>query len=173
MILYPPEKFDVNEIFVIITILVTWFFIFKLPKRLNDLEILLTWTLIVFLAFTADMTVAVQPANLYSTLDSMKFEIFDLILILFGYPPFAYLAMNYYKSKTYTTFGITLFVLVCALLTTFFEWVALLFDVYTFKGWKSYMSIPVYVGVYGLNMLLLSYIKKKMSKPTPSIWTKI
>ncbi|UCZ53511.1 hypothetical protein LGQ02_01540 [Bacillus shivajii] len=166
MIIYPPENFDENEIFILVTLVIVWFFIFMLKRHLTPVEIVLIWTLNIYFAFTADMTLGVEPLNLYSSNDTLKFEIFDFILFFIGYPPFAYLAANYYKPRSFSRSGTILFVIICALFTTFFEWLSLFYDVFTFKGWKSYMSIPVYIIVYGLSIWLLNYIQKKKQCPS-------
>jgi hypothetical protein len=153
MVLYTPQKFDANEIFIIVTLLIVWFFIFKLPRHLSALEILLIWTLNVFFVFTADMSLGVPPVDLYDSNDRVEFEIFDLIIFFIGYPPFAYLALNYYKPREFSWINTAIFIIICALLTTLFEWLALLADVFTFKGWKVYMSFLTYIVIYGFTSI--------------------
>jgi hypothetical protein len=121
------------------------------------LEILLIWTLNVFFVFTADMTIGVPPVDLYDSNDRAEFEIFDLIIFFIGYPPFAYLALNYYKPKVFTAIKTTIFIIICALSTTLFEWLALLADVFSFKGWKIYMSFLTYLVIYGFNISLTNH----------------
>lgn len=171
MLLYPPKKMDENEIFIIILLVFVWILVFAIQRHLSALEIFLIWTLNVYLVFTADMSLAVPPVELYDTMDRLEHEIFDFIMFFFGYFPFAYFAMNYFKPRAFSKKQIVLFIIVCALLTTILEWVAVVLNVFTFNGWKSYMSFLVYIVVYSLNLLLLLYIKSKRSKT--SLWTKL
>ncbi len=170
MLLYPPLKFDENEIFIIILLVFTYILLFAIPRHLNRLEILLIWTLNVYLVFTADMSLAVPPADLYDTMDIPEHEIFDFIIFFFGYFPIAYFAMNYFKARTFSFKQIILFIVVCALLTTMLEWVAVKLNVFTFKGWKSYLSFLIYLVVYSLNVLLFLYIKRKV--PKKALWAR-
>lgn len=164
MLLYPPIRFDENEVFILIILAIVWFLIFYLPRQLSALEILLIWTFNVFLVFSADMTLAVPPADLYDSNDRMTYEFFDFLIFTIGYPPFAYLAINYFKKKSYTLAQSIIFILICAFLTTVIEIIALLFNVFTFKGWLFHWSFFVYILVYGLNVLLFYYIQQKKAK---------
>ncbi len=170
MLLYPPEKFDENEIFVIILLVFVWILLFVIPRHLSALEIFLIWTLNVYFVFTADMSLAVPPAELYETMDLPEHEIFDFLIFFFGYFPFAYFAINYFKPRAFSVKQTVLFIIVCALLTTMLEWIALKLNVFTFTGWKIYLSFFVYIIVYSLNVLLFLYIKRNLSQKSLSIF---
>ncbi len=161
MILYPPLVFDGNEWFTIFAGTLIWAIMLSLPRRFNDLMMMMIWLGNHFLAEVVDFTIAVPPINLYDTHDWPQYEIFDLIIYIFLYPPSAYLALYMYDKWRFTGWKLVLYIVACALVSTGLEAISLWFHVFTYYGWKLIYSFPVYMVVFSLNIALYHFVLRK------------
>lgn len=165
MIIYPPEKFDGNEWFIIISLLLVLTIALLLPKRFSPMVVVLLVLFNVFLGQTVDSFIGVPPYDLYDVNDRKEYEIFDGILYFFHYPPSAYLVTYFYDKWRIKGLYVIAYIICCALITTGLEWMAVIFHVFNYKGWKLIYSAPVYMAVYGLNILVLKlgqyYLRRK------------
>lgn len=165
MIMYLPEKFDGNEWFILISLTLVMIFVLLLPKRFPPMVVAFVMLFNVFLGQTVDYIIAVPPYDLYDVNDRSDYEIFDCILYFLLYPPTAYLVIYFYSK--FKIKGILLFayIVICALITTGLEGIADLFHLFHYKRWKLIYSFPVYISVYGLNIVMLRfalyYIRQK------------
>ncbi|MGM0846432.1 MAG: hypothetical protein ACQEUT_15765 [Bacillota bacterium] len=80
MLLYLPEKFDINEwtiIAIVIFNISIFFFMHKrIPKEITPLIVLLS----ISFPKVMDHSMGVKPFNFYDLTDTNKYELFDLIL---------------------------------------------------------------------------------------------
>jgi hypothetical protein len=111
----------------------------------------------VFLGQTVDYILAVPPYDLYDINDSKQYELFDGILYFLLYPPTAYLVIYFYIKWRIKGVYIIAYIVGWALITTSLEWIATLFGVFKYNGWKLIYSAPVYIAVYTLNILVLQF----------------
>ncbi|CAG7617817.1 hypothetical protein ACFQI7_02465 [Paenibacillus allorhizosphaerae] len=155
MILYPPERFDVNEWFVLSAVALVFIVSFLLPKRLSAIEITVIAVFSLYLSQTVDSLIAVTPFDFYDVSDSAKYEIMDIVIYYLLYPPVAYIFLHFYDRLQLNTIRLILYVIGWSLLTAFLEWLSVLCHVFTYKGWHIVYSPFVYIGVYTLNILVL------------------
>lgn len=155
MIMYPPEKFDGNEWFILISLTLVLIIALLLPKRFPPVVVVFMMLFNVFIGQTVDYTIAVPPYNLYDVNDISEYEIFDCLLYFLLYPPTAYLVIYFYNKWRIKGLYVIAYILGCALITVGLEWLAVLFHVFKYNGWKLIYSGPVYFGVYGSNILML------------------
>lgn len=159
MILLPPERFDANEWFIIIVCLAAFGCIWILPKRFPRSMALLMFLASLILAKLFD-TVLVLPAfHAYYVNDLKKVEWFDMLLY-FLYMPFGYLFLYAYDRLHPKAVGIAAMVLLTSLIAVLFEWVTVALGVFHYTGWKNYYSLPVYIVVQSLYIILFEHMKK-------------
>jgi len=155
MILYPPERFDANEWFVLISVVLVFTVSFLLPRRLSAVDITATVVFNLYLSQSVDSMIAVAPFDLYDVSDSSKYEMLDIVIYFFLYPPVAYLFLHFYDRMEKSVGRLVLYVLGWSLFTTFLEWLSVQYRVFAYKGWHIAFSPLVYIGVYVLNIMVL------------------
>ncbi|WML56127.1 hypothetical protein [Neobacillus sp. PS2-9] len=162
-----PNKFDENEIFILILcVLYSFVFVTLLHKRFTYSTSIILFLFNISIGITVDHFLAGPPLDLYDVMDTKEFELFDLFLYIFIYGPATYTFIYIYDKWGYLNSNSKkyLYLLFIAILNTVFEYVAVLFNVYEYNGWKVYYSIPVYLLVYCTNIYLLKLLKNTESK---------
>jgi len=148
MILYPPERWDANEWFILLSALSVLGVSFALPRRLSGAAVVVFAVYSVFLAQTVDSIIAVKPYDLYDVGDSSKYEYGDVFMYYFSYPPSTYLFVYAYDRWKPKGRALAAFILGAALITTGLEGLANAFDVFTYKAWRLIYSSLAYVPLY-------------------------
>ncbi|MDD9271094.1 hypothetical protein ACFPES_29010 [Paenibacillus sp. GCM10023248] len=166
MILYPPERFDLNEWFTLISLAVTLIIAFLLPKRFSPAAITVYCVFTVFLSQSVDSLIAVKPFDLYDVSDSSKYEIIDAVIYYVNYPPYTYFFMYFYDKWQLKGVWRVLYVVLYSGLSVFFEWLAVLCGVFKFKGWKLGYSPFVYVVVFVMYILVYHLTRKLLHEET-------
>lgn len=161
MILPLPEKFDANEIFIIFSTLLTWAIMFKIPRRLSAVTVNIIWTFNVFLALLADITVGVKPNAFYFTIDHNTHELFDVLLHFVTYPTLPYFVVNFYQHNKPKGLKLLFYIIFCSGVAIALEWISMKFHVFTYTGWKLYLSFFTYLVLFAVNIWLSNFIEKK------------
>jgi hypothetical protein len=156
-----PKQFDANEIFIIISTAVSWAIMIKLPKHISPVTLTIIWTFNIFLALLADITVSVKPNDFYYTIDHNKHELFDVILHLATYPTLSYFVVNYNHYIKPKGLKLVLYIIFWSGVAIALEWFSMKFHVFTYMGWKLYLSFFVYLVVFGTSIWLSNFIEKK------------
>lgn len=160
MILFPPDRFNVNEWFIIIVILTVLSCMWMLPRRFPPSMVLLTSLVPLLFAKVFDSILLLPPFEMYYVNDIKQVEWFDLLLYLM-YLPFGYLflyAYDWFRPKPVSTVAI---LTVTSLLAVLFEWVTVKVGVFYYTGWKIYYSLPVYITVQSLYIILFERMKSE------------
>lgn len=166
MIFPLPREFDENELFIIFSTIITWAFMFMLPRRLSAVTITIIWTFNVFLALTADITLTVKPYELYFTIDHKTHELFDVVLHFITYPTLPYFVVNSYQYYKPKGLKFSFFVVLWGGVAIALEWTSVQFHVFTYTGWKAYLSFLVYLIVFAASIWLSDFVEKRY----PSKW---
>ncbi|REE55416.1 hypothetical protein A8990_1698 [Paenibacillus taihuensis] len=161
MILPLPAKYDANEIFIILSTVLTFVLMFALPRRLSAVTFTIIWTFNIFLALLADVTIAVKPYELYFSVDEKTYELFDFVLNSATYPTVPYFVVNFYQRIQPRGLQLLMYVLLCAGVASALEWISVQFHVFTYTGWKLYLSFLVYIVVFAVNIWLSNFIEKR------------
>lgn len=154
MILYPPEHFDINEWFTLISLAVTVTIAFLLPKRFSPVAITVYTVFTVFISQSVDSLIAVKPFDMYDVSDSSKYEVMDIVIYYLNYPPYTYIFLYFYDKWQLKGVVRILYVGVFSGISVFFEWLACLCHVFTFNGWKLWYSPFVYLVVFTLYIIV-------------------
>ncbi|MCA0753982.1 hypothetical protein KP806_02925 [Paenibacillus sp. N4] len=155
-----PEKFDANEWFIVLFMAAAYTAVFLLPRRFPAVITAVMLLLSDVIAKAADFIIATPPYDLYDITDTPKFDLFDFILWLL-YPPFGYLALYIYDKFHIRGTGAALYVLICSLLALGFEWLAAQAHVFNYKGWTTVYSLPVYLFVISLYLLIYRLLQQR------------
>jgi len=138
-----PEKFDSNEWFIIISLVVTYTILFLLPKRFPHTITIIMLLFSMTYVQVIDHILAGISFNLYDINDVEKYELFDLIT-WFLYPPFGYFYIYFFDKWSVRGVGIFWYILLWAFIAIIEEALSLKFNIFTYHGWKLTYSIPVY-----------------------------
>ncbi|WP_449621003.1 hypothetical protein [Robertmurraya sp. Marseille-Q9965] len=163
MILPLPEKFDANEIFIIFSTVLSWTIMFTLPRRLSVVTITIIWTFNIFLALVADITISIKPYDFYYTIDHNTHELFDVILHFITYPTVPYFVVTVYQYIKPKGVKHLFYIMIWAGIAIALEWISVKFHVFTYTGWKLYLSFFTYIVVFSANIWLSNFIEKKNS----------
>ncbi|ANS76503.1 hypothetical protein AWM70_19570 [Paenibacillus yonginensis] len=161
MILPLPQKFDMNEIFIIFSTVMLFALMFVVPRRVSAVTIMVIWTFNVFLALLADIILSVKPYELYFTVDHQTHELFDVILHFITYPALPYFVVNVYRFNKPQGLKYFLYLIFWAVLAITSEWISVKFHVFTYTGWKLYLSFLVYLAVFAVNIWLAGFIERR------------
>lgn len=162
-----PKQFDANELFIIVSTLLSWAIMFKSPRYVSAVTITIIWTFNVFLALLADITISVKPNDFYYTIDHNTHELFDVLLHFATYPTLSYFVVNFYQHSKPKGFKLLFYILFWSGAAIALEWISMKFQVFTYMGWKLYLSFFVYLVVFAASIWLSSFIEKKHPyKPT-------
>jgi VanZ family protein len=161
MILPLPKHFDANELFIIISTILSWALLFKLPRHISAITINIIWMFNIFLALLADITVSVKPYDFYYTIDHKTHELFDVILHFVTYPTLTYFVVNFYQHYRPKGLKLLLYIIFWAGIAILLEWISTLFHVFTYTGWNIFLSFLTYLVVFAASVWLSNLIEKK------------
>ncbi len=169
MILPLPKELDANELFIIISTVLSWALMFISPRHISAVTINIIWIFNVFLALMADITIGVKPYELYYTIDHKSHELFDIILHFVTYPTLSYFVVNFFQHSKPKGLKLLFYIVFWAGVATALEWLSVKFHVFTYTGWKLYLSFFTYLVVFAANIWLSNVTEKNHPfKPTPS-----
>jgi hypothetical protein len=157
MIFWPLDKFDENEWFIIISLVLVMTIARLLRKQISTMVVVFLLLFNVFLGQTVDYILAVPPYDLYDINDSKQYELFDGILYFLLYPPTAYIVIYFYARWRLKGVLVFAYLITWAFITTGLEWMAAVFHVFTYNEWKLIFSFPTYIAVYGLNIMVFEF----------------
>jgi hypothetical protein len=157
MIFWPLEKFDENEWFIIISLVLVMTIAWLLRKQFSTMVVVFLMLFNVFLGQTVDYILAVPPYDLYDINDQKQYELFDGILYFLLYPPTAYIVIYFYARWRIKGVLVFVYLIAWAFITTGLEWMAAVFHVFKYNGWKLIFSFPTYIAVYALNIMIFEF----------------
>ncbi|MBM7587488.1 hypothetical protein JOC86_004061 [Bacillus pakistanensis] len=162
-----PIDFDENEWFILLVLTSMIVFYIIMPKKLPGTLTLLMMLFYAFLGRIADFILAFDyPFNLYDTMDTSSYDLFDFITYSTVYPLYGFFFANFYYSWNLKGFYRVVYIIVWVLMSLFFEYIAIYFQVFHFNGWNLFYSFIVYVVVFILIVLYLELTIKWYKQET-------
>ncbi len=162
MIIYLPADFGSNDWFIMICLPIIYAIVWRLPSMLPRSISLLVMLFSLSLAKGADNTLGSKPLDLYDTNEMPKFDLTDLLT--WGlYPAFGYLFIYAYQHYRIRGYALPIFVLVCALLGTGFEYICVQFGVFAYKEWILADSFVVYLLSQSLTILFFEWCRRSIT----------
>lgn len=149
-----PKSFDENEWFaIIITALVSYAVYYVTVKKRK-----LLWTQIICISLlnlqmttVGDYFLAMPPYDFYDTADRNSGELTDVFLQNIVYPGTVLFIMHWYKRIPIPKFA---FLILSVLLLSTLEGISVyFFHLFTYKSWKFYYSILMYLLTMTLNLI--------------------
>ncbi|WP_156291331.1 hypothetical protein [Oceanobacillus salinisoli] len=156
-----PVDFNINEWFVILSLGISYIGIFLLPNRLPASILILIILFSATIARIFDHSLAGPNLNLYNLMDSGKYELFDFLSYLL-YGPFAYVFLYIYQKYSIKGLYLLLYIAASSVLAVTYEWITVLFNVFTFEKWRSIYSYPVYLFVQSLTIVFYHLLQKHL-----------
>ncbi len=131
---------------------IVWALRRKLPLSVTALVLLIS----VAIPVAFDHFIGIKPINLYD-INVNPGMTFDDFLTWMMYPPFGYLFVYFYDRWRVSGVGISLYILGWALMGVALEALGVYCRVFIYRQWKLYDSLPVYV-IIQLLMIILFHI---------------
>jgi hypothetical protein len=155
-----PVQFDQNEWFIILNSIFGYVWMLFVRKRyphaISVLVILFTVTVAVIL----DHTIATPPLDLYDMNDLKKYELTDVITYLM-YAPYGLLCAYLYDKFHPKGLYFTAYVIIWSLLSTGFEWLAVICHVFKYNGWTLLYSFSFYLFATTLHLKFFDFIRRQ------------
>lgn len=145
--------------------------IYFLPKHFQFVQILSIWLFNISLGETVDFTVAAPPFDLYDVNDAKKYEIFDLILYFSLYPASVYIFLTLFESCKLLKEHWIGDIIITAIITTVLEWVSNQMGVFKYNHWSTWFSLPIYFGIYAINLYLYLFVKKRVMLDNKNVFS--
>lgn len=158
-----PKQFDENEIFILVSLCVVYYLLFRLRKKLPFSIILLIMLFASTVGRLSDHLLSGPTIDLYDISDSGKYDLFDLLTyVLYG--PFAYFLVLLFIKKELKGYRVVLFFLLTAFGGVLYEGLSAMFELFTYKGWKLSYSFSYYLFVQPLTILFYLFIQSQHEK---------
>ncbi|MFD0694778.1 hypothetical protein ACFQZT_11795 [Paenibacillus sp. GCM10027628] len=161
MILFLPVHFDANEGLVTVASMVLLLLFFVLPKRTPMPVALLIMVFNSYLGRATDNILAAPfPFDLYDSMDTPLYDLFDFIVYSIPYSLYGYFYVYFYDKFRLPGAYQVIHILIWAAASVLFEAVALRLSVFQYKGWHLGYSFPIYLLTFSLNSLLFHVAMK-------------
>lgn len=171
--LKPPQQVDMNEWFVLASIVLLIVCFWIVPKAMPRGMILSTLLLFAVFAFTADILIGVDfPINFYTITDTGNLEALDVLIYSINYPLYGYF-FSHFVVKLRRTASLLWFIPFWSLLTGAIEWVSVMFNVFTYqKGWTVWYSMLLYLFVFSLGAMATKLFTRFWTNAASSAYAK-
>jgi hypothetical protein len=157
------KTFDVNEWFVIISLITLSVLIWLTPKILSLLEGIAHFVYSIFMGMFYDHTISVKPWDYYDVNDSSAYQFIDFLSYVM-YGPYSYFFIYLYVRLKIKGFIHIAYIIGWASLALFTEWIGTEIGLFHYdKGYKMYWSFPIYLLTITLHLAYYHFIKRSFS----------
>lgn len=158
MLIIYDEKFNINEWFGIIFLVVGFILVWPLRKKFSTKEVILYMIYAYYMGMLFDHTISIPPFDYYDVNDTSLYEFSDFLTYLM-YAPYAYIYVYiFHRFKIKSSHG-PIYVLFWAVISTLLELLGHSLGVYHYKaGYVIYYSFPIYLLTLGLLLCLYRFI---------------
>lgn len=169
-----PLRFDENEWFVLITIVLLAIGFRLIPKIYPRTMLISILIFFAVLALVVDFLLGVDyPFDFYDAMDSPKLELFDVIIYALNYPMYGYFFAYLLYRWELGMAGYSIFILAWSGLTTWVEWISMRFHVFThLHGWTMGASFIAYLFIFTFSAVVLKWFKRCWSSETGISFTR-
>lgn len=154
-----PLRFDGNEWFIIVAIVLGYICVAFLPKRYPHAMSVLIVLFCVTIAIILDHSIATPPLDMYHINDQNKYELMDIITY-FMYSPYALISVYLYDRLNPKGLYLVAYIIGWSTLAELFEWLASIFHVFTYTGWHLFYSFSVYLVATPVQLIFFRYTMK-------------
>jgi hypothetical protein len=154
------QSFDLNEWVIIFNIIFFFMLIWITPKIFSLLEGIIYLLYGVYFGMLSDQTISLKPWDFYDVNDSSAYELFDFFSYIM-YGPVSYFFIYLYVRLKIRNYHHITYIFIWVLLSLLIDWIALQIGIFHFdKGYKTYWSIPIYIFVQSVLILLYHFLQK-------------
>lgn len=158
-IIHYDHHFNMNEWFIIISLLIGAFVVLKLPKRFSKKITFVFLVCGVFFGFLFDHTLSVHPVSFYDINDNSSFEVMDFFSHVM-YAPYSYLFFYLYDLFNIKPHFSLIFILIWAFISTGIERFCTAIGIFHYQhGYNIYYSFVIYLLVISSWVLFYRMIK--------------
>jgi hypothetical protein len=142
------NRFDANEWFFVVALLVGIIVVISLPKRFSRKVSILFFMCGVFSGFFFDHSLSVEPVSYYDVNDASAFEIMDFVSY-WTFGGYSYLFFYIYDCLGMKSSHFPLYVLIWSLISVGFERLGVAIGAYHYQhGYTILYSFPIYLIVH-------------------------
>jgi hypothetical protein len=155
------DRFNSNEWLVISLIVIGFGAILLFPKPFTKTQALFNLLIGIVFGLMFDHTIALPPFDYYDVGDQAQYQLFDIFSYTM-YGPFGYFFVYFYYKFRIRSYFTMLYIGIWTLSGIALEWVGLLTGIFHYKnGYQLYYSVPIYLFLQSLHLLLYHFIFKK------------
>jgi len=136
--------FDWNEMFMIISTVLTFLIFWAIRKYFHPIMIIVIWIFNLAFLETIDYFLAATPYDLYYFGDNSTYEASTALIHVFLYPSFSMIFLFFYDKFQVQGRKLVLYILFWTVVSIFYEWLCIKNNVLVYTGWKLIYSIPFY-----------------------------
>ncbi|RBP01141.1 hypothetical protein [Rossellomorea aquimaris] len=154
------RSFDLNEWFIIISLIALLLLIWITPKIFSFLEGLSYYLYGISIGMFYDHTISIPPWDFYDVNDSSAYQAIDFLSYIM-YGPYSYFFIYLYKKLKIRGVMNLAYLLIWTAFSLLMEWFTLKIGIFHFdKGYEMYWSIPIYMAVQSIQLLFHHKINK-------------
>lgn len=149
------HAFNVNEWFVIISIIILNLAIWVVPKIFTKLEAISYYIFGIYIGLFYDHTISIKPWDFYDVNDTSAYQFIDFLSYIM-YGPYGYFFLYLYKKWNIKGFKVIFYILVWSSFSMLMEWISLKAGLFHYdKGFEMYWSFPIYL--LSQSMMIIFY----------------
>ncbi|BCB04306.1 hypothetical protein [Bacillus sp. KH172YL63] len=153
------RAFDINEWFILLSLIGLLFLIWVTPKIFSLLEGLCYFVYGVSIGMFYDHTISIPPWDFYDVNDSSAYQWIDFISYIM-YGPYSYFFIYLYEKLKIKGNMILPYILIWTSFSMLMEWCSVKIGLFHFdKGYRMYWSIPIYLTVQSVQLILYHKIR--------------
>lgn len=154
------RSFDLNEWFIIISLIALLLLIRITPKIFSFLEGLSYYIYGISIGMFYDHTISIPPWDFYDVNDSSAYQAIDFISYIM-YGPYSYFFIYIYVKLKIRGIMNLAYLLIWTAFSLLMEWFTVKIGIFHFdKGYEMYWSIPIYMAVQSIQLLFHHKISK-------------
>jgi hypothetical protein len=153
------NAFNVNEWFILISLVVGFTVVWLCPKRFPVKEGILFMLYGMFTGKFFDHTISISPFDFYDVNDTSAYQFIDFVSYIM-FAPYSYFFVYLYEQLQIKRLMVPLYILFWCAIAIGIEYFALLLGVYHYKnGYKIFYSIPIYLSTQSILLWILHRIR--------------
>ncbi len=154
------RSFDINEWFIILSLIGLLFLIWVTPKLFSFLEGFSYFVYGILTGMFYDHTIGIPPWDYYDVNDSSAYQGIDFISYIM-YGPYSYFFIYIYRKLGIRGIMNLAYILNWTAFSLLMEWLTVKIGLFHFdKGYKMYWSIPIYMAVQSIQLIFHHKVRK-------------
>jgi hypothetical protein len=155
------KSFDMNEWFVVVSLISLIVLIWIIPKIFTVLEGIFHFIYGFYIGMFYDHTISVKPWDIYDVNDSSAYQVIDLLSYLM-YGPYSYFFIYIFVKLRIKGSMIIVYILIWTSFSVLIEYFSMSIGLFHYeKGYELYWSIPIYMSAQLGQIIFFHLIQKE------------